>query len=147
MNGGDSVMKRALLTVLTVIIAVMLLGCGSENDGLVTADSASFERVVPDTILVQAGEEFEISLYNPHWDAGYCWIFEHEFNSLFVELIEYRLEIENPDLLGSPVYEIWTFRAEKRGSTSALLECVRPWIADDTPRDVRMIFVCVQPGW
>jgi predicted secreted protein len=136
-------MKRKLLLVVPLLLAVMPVGCNNEDDGLLTANTSTYERVRPDNIWVSEGEEFEVLLYNPYWDAGYSWLFVHEFNDLYIELIGYRQEVENPDLLGSPIYEIWTFHARKRGRAQALLECVRPWLEDGTPKDARRIVVYI----
>ena len=137
-------MKRAMILSVVLLLAVVPFGCKNEKDAVLAPSSIVARRVPVVTILAEAGEEFELSLYNPHYDAGYMWLYAQEFSTLFVELLDYRMEPENPGLLGSPVYEIWTFRAKKRGRAHAMLECVRPWLEEDTPRDEIRVVVSIQ---
>ena len=96
-----------------------------------------------DTARVFEGEEFEIVLYNKCNDAGYSWYISEEFDLEIVEFVKKFNVIVNPNLLGSPVYEHWRYRAASQGTTSARYKLYQLWMGEDNAIDTAYVTVIV----
>lgn len=96
-----------------------------------------------DTASVYEGEEFEIVLYNKCNDAGYSWYISEEFDQEIVEFVKKFNVIVNPNLLGSPVYEHWRYRAVSQGTTSTCYKLYQLWMGADNAIDTSYVTVIV----
>ncbi len=96
-----------------------------------------------DTARVHEGEKFEIVLYNNSNDAGYSWYISEEFDLEIVEFVKKYGVIVNPDLLGSPIYEHWRYRAASQGTTSTCYKLYQLWIGEDSAIDTAYATIIV----
>jgi len=84
--------------------------------------------VVMSTVL---GVELTVILgSNP--TTGYQWTEDAEISDeSVVKQIHHVFLSPGPDVPGAPGEEVWVFKPLKRGTTTLLLECSRPWNEED----------------
>jgi inhibitor of cysteine peptidase len=117
-----------------LVLASLFLACGGEGgeraDPIVYTDPA-------DTIQVQVGEQFRISLEsNP--STGHKWQFMSPVDSTLLSLVETRyIPKPNPEkFVGRGGYEEWLFEALGKGSTSISMHYLQPWDSISVARTV-----------
>lgn len=110
---------------LTAGLTAGLTACGSSDDGSGAArsDRARAEVFEPgDDITVAPGERFVIALTsNP--STGYSWSAEPNANAEFLR----SGQVPGPKRPGAPGTQRLTFLATAPGSSTLVLEYVRPW--------------------
>ena len=123
-------MYKSCYSILLVLISVCLSSCGEDS---ITSTTCTPETCLPgDTLRVQKSEHFEITIYNEGADGLYFWSIVDEFSDKIAEYIDYRTEETNPDLFGSPINQIWEYKAIDLGTTCAVFEYKRA-IPEDAP--------------
>jgi inhibitor of cysteine peptidase len=115
---------RLTLVLLLALAAVVLVGCG-DSDGSGSSGSGDGSAEVfgtGDDITVAQGERFVIALTsNP--STGYSWSAESNPNARFLR----SEQVPGPNRPGAPGTQRLTFLATTPGSSTLVLEYVRPW--------------------
>ena len=131
--------------IIIMILPVLITCCTYDNDTLTKPNDDDIICESGDTIAVQVGEQFEISLVAWSYSGGYQWIFIERFDETKVDSVTYITELLNPDRpLGSPVIQRWVFAATSRGKTCASMICWRPRNPGDCVSQTKYYIVVIR---
>ena len=130
-------MRLTMLSALAIII-LMFAACTlpsgtpptTPSGTLVTGDCNVFESQ-PHTskdIEVNAGDSFAVILCS-NTTTGFSWSESAQISdpTIVRQLDHKTLPPKNTSLVGAPGYEIWTFEALKKGTSTIHNEYSRPW--------------------
>ena len=138
-------MRPIITIILSSALCMILSFAGCDTDPIHDDPPPPYDEYGKgDTARVLEGQEFEIVLYNGYAGAGFGWYVIKEFDHDLVEFVQKYSEIVSPDLLGSPVYEHWRYRAASPGTTAARYKLYRLWLGDESSIDSAHVTVIVQ---
>jgi inhibitor of cysteine peptidase len=126
--------KRSLSVLITLMMSTAV--CARHLDQLPNKQATPIYRQEKQNIMVTAGQpEFTYQLKsNP--TTGYAW-FLREYNERLIIPLKHRFQAGEHPLMGTPGYELWTFKMKPAGFTvpqQTLIRLVyaRPWQSDDS---------------
>ncbi|MFC1942879.1 protease inhibitor I42 family protein [Chloroflexota bacterium] len=120
---------------LVIIMAISLPACSSPspsntNPAGISCDEFINQNHIIEQVEKNAGEFFTVTLgSNP--TTGFQWNEEAKISDTgVVEQLQHEFigpESEPPPPPGTPGQEVWTFRAQKEGTSTISMEYSRPW--------------------
>ncbi len=121
-----------------MLIACLLLtvtGCGNKTEDEGDGEEQVQTEETSETSEVETGQHFALSLEsNP--STGYSWQTAQAPDASIVQLLDnhYAEPAQAPEgMVGTPGLEVWQFLAVGAGSTTIILEYLRPWETDTPP--------------
>jgi predicted secreted protein len=110
-----------------------------------SSGTGGFETAGVEKIEVLAGKEFSITLVANH-TTGYSWRLATTLDPAALKLdgTTYSERKTDPDAVGSPGEEVWSFTAGAPGSVPLLFEYVRPFEKDTKPVKTSKFLVIIE---
>ena len=111
----------------------------AESVKVQAASSTTYTQAQTNIVVTAASPKFTIKLdSNP--TTGYAW-FLHEYDPELVQPVKHEFKYGDKKLIGSPGYELWTFRITPKGfivpqQTSIRMSYARPWEGADNTTQV-----------
>jgi predicted secreted protein len=93
-------------------------------------------------IALKVGDILRIELPG-RGGTGYSWFAEDTF-APYLKLVDQATQKVGERRLGSPVIQVWRFRAEKRGATEIKMAYYRPWEGVGQAKDRFLIKIRIE---
>jgi len=118
--------KWLLLLMIPVLIIGLLTGCGEKEE-----NEQKYGFLPVEKIEVKVDEEFSISR---EFDlvSGYIW--REKYDESMLELLENKIASETKDSGAIVLYQVFKFKARKKGNTQIFLAHIRTSIDGDEVR-------------
>src|SRR6056297_1629211 len=147
------IMKKTVLTVLIVLMALVSAYAESNADGeqytfsYTINDSEKVEKTYKstDVITVALEPNAVLTLSIPaNATTGYQWVLKDDFEERFIQLIDSDYKAPDSEMMGAGGTSVWTFKTFEEGVTTLAFEYIRPWETDVEPEIVLLIQVHVK---